>query len=222
MGRSILLWLCASVPVSGWTNGAAPRLMRATPARAPARSADTLLPAAVGRAPQTGAGIGTAVPQSAASGVRGGVESSFPVSCRYTTSSLWLHSIRTLPTSSVLRGIRAPVLASVIWSALLAVLHAATRFEVPCSRPHTLLSWALALLLVHRTNSSHDRFWEGRKIWEKLLNRCRDLIRTSTVYRDAIGLRRLRRIACLITILPRVLRAHLQVRARPGLSTHVH
>ncbi|KAJ1632443.1 Bestrophin, RFP-TM, chloride channel-domain-containing protein [Pavlovales sp. CCMP2436] len=133
---------------------------------------------------------------------------------RYTTSSLWIHSMRTLPSSSVLRGVRAPVIASIVWAFAMAALNAVTHFNVPCSRPHTLLSWALALLLVFRTNSSYNRFWEGRKIWEKLLNRSRDLVRMSTVYRGAIGLRRLRRIACLVTAMPGALREHMRGRPR--------
>jgi len=138
----------------------------------------------------------------------------FPVHARYTTSSLWIHSMRTLPRSSVLRGVRAPVIASIVWALAMAALNAVTHFNVPCSRPHTLLSWALALLLVFRTNSSYNRFWEGRKIWEKLLNRCRDLVRMSTIYRGAIGLRRLRRIACLVTAMPGALREHVKGRPR--------
>mmetsp|Transcript_20094 Transcript_20094/g.51779 ORF Transcript_20094/g.51779 Transcript_20094/m.51779 type:complete len:398 (-) Transcript_20094:146-1339(-) len=135
---------------------------------------------------------------------------SFPVHERYTTSSLWLHAIETLPRSSVLRGIRAPILACIAWSTVLAMLHSAIGFSIPCSRPHTLLSWALALLLVFRTNSSYNRFWEGRKIWERLVNRCRDLVRMGMVYRDAIGMRRLRRMACMIRIFPAVVREHVQ------------
>jgi len=38
-----------------------------------------------------------------------------------------------------------------------------------------LLGTAASLLLVFRTNSAYDRFWEGRKLWGTLINRCRNL-----------------------------------------------
>jgi len=41
----------------------------------------------------------------------------------------------------------------------------------------TVSAFALALLLVFRTNSSYDRWWEARKLWGLLTNRCRNLAR---------------------------------------------
>ena len=43
--------------------------------------------------------------------------------------------------------------------------------------PHALVGLALGLLLVFRTNSAYDRFWEGRKRWGMIVNRSRDLSR---------------------------------------------
>lgn len=40
---------------------------------------------------------------------------------------------------------------------------------------HSLLGFALSLLLVFRTNSAYDRWWEGRKLWGSLINSCRNL-----------------------------------------------
>ncbi|MCU7614464.1 hypothetical protein N0B16_08430 [Chryseobacterium sp. GMJ5] len=39
---------------------------------------------------------------------------------------------------------------------------------------HSLLSFVLSLLLVFRTNSAYDRWWEGRKLWGKLVNDTRN------------------------------------------------
>lgn len=39
-------------------------------------------------------------------------------------------------------------------------------------------SIVLALLLVFRTNTAYDRFWEGRKLWGTLINTVRNLART--------------------------------------------
>jgi putative membrane protein len=40
---------------------------------------------------------------------------------------------------------------------------------------HTLLGFALSLLLVFRTNTAYDRWWEGRKLWGSLVNNSRNL-----------------------------------------------
>jgi putative membrane protein len=46
---------------------------------------------------------------------------------------------------------------------------------------HALIGVALGLLLVFRTNSSYDRFWEGRKQWGAIVNETRNLARATTV-----------------------------------------
>lgn len=40
---------------------------------------------------------------------------------------------------------------------------------------HTILGLALSLLLVFRTNTAYDRWWEGRKLWGALVNNSRNL-----------------------------------------------
>lgn len=40
---------------------------------------------------------------------------------------------------------------------------------------HTLLSFVISMLLVFRTNSAYDRWWEGRKLWGQLVNNSRNL-----------------------------------------------
>jgi putative membrane protein len=39
------------------------------------------------------------------------------------------------------------------------------------------LNVVLSLLLVFRTNTAHERFWEGRKLWGAMVNVCRNLAR---------------------------------------------
>lgn len=46
---------------------------------------------------------------------------------------------------------------------------------------HTLIGVALGMLLAMRTNSSYDRFWEGRKLWGGMVNECRNLARQSSL-----------------------------------------
>jgi ion channel-forming bestrophin family protein len=47
---------------------------------------------------------------------------------------------------------------------------------------HTLLGLVLGLLIVFRTNTSYDRFWEGRKLWGSMVNTARNLARGAAVF----------------------------------------
>ncbi len=40
---------------------------------------------------------------------------------------------------------------------------------------HTLLSFIISMLLVFRTNTAYDRWWEGRRLWGSLVNNSRNL-----------------------------------------------
>ncbi len=50
------------------------------------------------------------------------------------------------------------------------------------SMPMTLVSTALGLLLVFRTNASYSRFVEARTIWGNIINSSRALIRLTSVH----------------------------------------
>lgn len=39
---------------------------------------------------------------------------------------------------------------------------------------HSLLGFAISILLVFRTNTAYDRWWEGRKLWGSLVNNSRN------------------------------------------------
>lgn len=39
---------------------------------------------------------------------------------------------------------------------------------------HSLLSFVISMLLVFRTNTAYDRWWEGRKLWGQLVNNSRN------------------------------------------------
>lgn len=40
---------------------------------------------------------------------------------------------------------------------------------------HSLLSFVISMLLVFRTNTAYDRWWEGRKLWGQLVNNSRNM-----------------------------------------------
>jgi ion channel-forming bestrophin family protein len=54
------------------------------------------------------------------------------------------------------------------------------------SMMHTLLGFIISILLVFRTNTAYDRWWEGRKLWGALVNNSRNLaIKLSVMLPDA-------------------------------------
>lgn len=68
--------------------------------------------------------------------------------------------------------------ATVVW-----VIGANTSF-IPTSgvAPYELIGVVLALLLVLRTNSGYDRWYEGRKLWGGIVNQSRNLAQIALAY----------------------------------------
>lgn len=83
--------------------------------------------------------------------------------------------------SSMLREIFGRVVAVVLWSAAVV---AVDQFVVPvgiANTAHVIVGTFLSLLLVFRTNSCYDRFWEGRRQWGSIINESRNLARITSV-----------------------------------------
>lgn len=60
---------------------------------------------------------------------------------------------------------------------------------------HNLLGFVLSLLLVFRTNTAYDRWWEGRKLWGSVVNNSRNLaIKIKSFITDEESIRFFRRI----------------------------
>ncbi|OBK27760.1 hypothetical protein A5634_22145 [Mycobacterium asiaticum] len=86
---------------------------------------------------------------------------------------------------SLVREISGRVSLCVAWGAAVVAFH---NYVAPVSMPiqlHTLMGLALSLLLVFRTSSSYDRFWEGRKLWGGIVNETRNLVRSASTYLKA-------------------------------------
>jgi len=78
---------------------------------------------------------------------------------------------------SVIPSILPRVLLCGGFGVFISLLHF---FKLPVSLPilsSMVPSIVLGLLLVFRTNTAYDRFWEGRKFWGKLINSVRNLAR---------------------------------------------
>jgi predicted membrane chloride channel (bestrophin family) len=139
---------------------------------------------------------------------------------RYSASDWW-QIIRSLPSSSVLRATRGPVLAVMVWSCFLSALNSSLRFagypgaaqfltcSIPSTLPHSATVSALGLLLVFRTNSAYQKFKEGRLIWEHILSISRSLTRMVYLYPEFSPERR-QRIFRLLAAYPYLLHRHVQ------------
>jgi ion channel-forming bestrophin family protein len=92
---------------------------------------------------------------------------------------------------SMVRQIFARVLTCMAWAVAVVTVYELidyfwdVKVGIP-STAHALIGVALGLLLVFRTNSSYDRFWEARKLWGGIVNETRNLARAAvTVLPDS-------------------------------------
>jgi len=139
-----------------------------------------------------------------------------PNDVRYGASDWW-HNVRNFHHSTILKETRGPVLAIAVWSFLVSIIHRALpthRANSMClgSTPHSLLAGSIGLLLVFRTNSAYQRFVEGRRTWESILNTARDITRFLSCYEADIGFARKARIQRLLAAFPYLLHHHIQPR----------
>ena len=90
---------------------------------------------------------------------------------------------------SMLREIRGRILVPLLWAAAVTGTYEwwqwnvklADRYTMFPATMHLLIGTALGMLLVFRTNSSYDRFWEGRRMWGNIINESRNLARLGSV-----------------------------------------
>ena len=84
---------------------------------------------------------------------------------------------------SMVREITIPVLLCTAWAAVVWAFSAYVDPRIGLtSTVHRLAGLALGLLLVFRTNSAYDRFWEGRTLWGQIINASRNLGRLSKAF----------------------------------------
>ncbi|KAJ3218604.1 hypothetical protein HDU67_004908 [Dinochytrium kinnereticum] len=85
--------------------------------------------------------------------------------------------------ASVLPSVLLPTLALTVWSTLVCIFFLVKDVNFLAGRlPNsvlliTVLGIVMGLLLVFRTNTSYDRYWEGRRLWGIALTQIRNLAR---------------------------------------------
>ncbi len=96
----------------------------------------------------------------------------------YKTNDNWFGDIRHFWTSYTMQRIlRWTLWAGAYSAAMVYLLRAFEAMAVVMvdTTVYTLLGLVLSILLVFRTNTAYDRWWEGRKQWGALVNNCRNL-----------------------------------------------
>ncbi len=82
---------------------------------------------------------------------------------------------------------------------------------------HSLLGFVISLLLVFRTNTAYERWWEGRKLWGTLVNSCRNIaIKANAFSPDE---HEKERFASQLIAFPHALKDHL--RDKYSVAEHV-
>lgn len=76
---------------------------------------------------------------------------------------------------------------------------------------HGILGFAISILLVFRTNTAYDRWWEGRKLWGQLVNTSRNLALKVNAYIPDSDASTRTLFARSISLFAHELRHHLQL-----------
>ncbi len=98
----------------------------------------------------------------------------------YKTNDNWFGDVRHLAKSWTMVKIMRSMLLMAIWATAVCVTF---EYFVPMGEEampinttiFSLLGVILSILLVFRTNSAYDRWWEARKQWGALVNNTRNL-----------------------------------------------
>lgn len=89
----------------------------------------------------------------------------------------WIRILLDFPRSPVFRTLALDVIGAGLYAALIVWLETDVwRIAVPLGPSFlSILGIILGLLLVFRTNTAYDRWWEGRRLWGQLVNTSRAL-----------------------------------------------
>ena len=93
----------------------------------------------------------------------------------------WISVLLSMHKSDTLKTLGSGMIAMAVYAGIVAYLEI-EYFKIDkdssirnISLIHTLLGFVLSMLLVFRTNTAYDRWWEGRKLLGKMVNDSRNL-----------------------------------------------
>jgi ion channel-forming bestrophin family protein len=99
--------------------------------------------------------------------------------------------------------------AGVAWLEIKYLQLSANSYVKNTTLMHNLLGFAISMLLVFRTNTAYDRWWEGRKLWGGLVNSSRNLAVKLEVMLPADAMNQRTYLGKLITMFAKELANHL-------------
>ncbi len=124
----------------------------------------------------------------------------------------WFRVLLDFPRSPVFRTLFLDVVGAGVYAAFIVWIETDYfRVAVPLGPSFlSILGIILGLLLVFRTNTAYDRWWEGRKLWGQLVNISRGLAHALDAQLEASDQVRRDRYAQLLVAFPPALAAHLR------------
>ncbi len=93
----------------------------------------------------------------------------------------WFTYIFRIHKADTVRQLLPLIIGISVYSAIIAYLEleywqlSSSSYVKNIPVMHSLLGFAISMLLVFRTNTAYDRWWEGRRLWGSLVNNSRNL-----------------------------------------------
>jgi putative membrane protein len=128
----------------------------------------------------------------------------------------WFTFIFRLHKADTVRTLFPMIIAMCIYSGLIAYLElevwklSGNNNLKNLTLLHNLLGFVLSLLLVFRTNTAYDRWWEGRKLWGALVNNSRNMAMKLNAFLSTEDVVTRQQCARLISAYANSLRVHLK------------
>jgi putative membrane protein len=126
----------------------------------------------------------------------------------------WLKLIFIFHKSDTFRMLLPALLIAAAYSTLLTYLSIEVHYLEFKSTTviHSLLGFVISMLLVFRTNTAYDRWWEGRKLWGELVNSSRNFALKINTMIPPESKKEKENLITLIGNFPFVLKEHLRGR----------
>ncbi len=98
----------------------------------------------------------------------------------------WIRLIVSFPRSDTFRRLLPGMIGMAIYCTLLVYLEIDVWHHTGVSTiaVHSILGFVISLLLVFRTNTAYDRWWEGRRLWGTYVNHSRSISMKLAAYID--------------------------------------
>lgn len=126
----------------------------------------------------------------------------------------WFRHITQFHRADTLRQLFPEMIIVGIYTAVLAYILNHFFGEIPKFKNtltvHSLVGFIMGLLLVFRTNSAYDRWWEGRKLWGSLVNHSRNFALKCSAFISKTNEPALQKLKELIVAYPYVAKEHLR------------